>query len=53
MKNLNIHRKISIKKEKEISNNQKHYNLYFSPHYIRVIKSKKMTGAGHVAHIMI
>jgi hypothetical protein len=33
--------------------NEEHHELYFSPNIIRVIKSKKMRGAGHVAHMGI
>ena len=31
--------------------NEEIYDLYFSPNIIRVIKSRKMRGAGHLARM--
>jgi hypothetical protein len=43
------------KKKKEVfrmkNNNDELHNLHSSPNIIRVSKSRRMRGAGHVAHI--
>jgi len=52
-----VMRRIYVPKREEVAggwrglHNEKLHNLYTSPCIIRVIKSRRMRGAGHVAHM--